>query len=95
VLAGTFFSKRVEDRRAWLIRLQEAAGDLATSYLQEVALINDARRAGDQKATVPSTTYVIDRQKALGRFRTLPWSGQFEEHRQLMGQARPTLACLG
>src|SRR5438067_2051740 len=37
VLAGQFFVKRAEDKRVWLIRLQEAASDLATSYLQEAA----------------------------------------------------------
>jgi len=31
VLAGQFFVKRAEDKRVWLIRLQEAASDLATS----------------------------------------------------------------
>jgi len=87
VLAGTFFAKRSEDRRVWLIRLQEAAGDLATSYFQEVAAINDARRAGAEQSSVPTATYVIDRQKALGRFRTLPWSGEFEPQRQEMGSA--------
>jgi hypothetical protein len=87
VLAGAFFAKRAEDRRVWLIRLQEAAGDLATSYFQEVATINDARRAGADKSSVPAATYVVDRQKALGRFRTLPWSGEFEAQRQQMGMA--------
>ena len=46
VLAGQFFVKRAEDKRVWLIRLQEAASDLATSYLQEAATLNDRRRAG-------------------------------------------------
>jgi hypothetical protein len=86
VLAGQFFAKRVEDKRIWLIRLQEAAGDLATSYLQEAAMVSDCRRAGLDISQVESATYVVDRQRALGRFRTLPWSSDFEVHRQAMGR---------
>jgi hypothetical protein len=73
VLAGQFFVKRAEDKRVWLIRLQEAASDLATSYLQEAATVNDRRRAGAGRSQVATATYVVDRQKALGRFRTPPW----------------------
>jgi hypothetical protein len=52
-----------------------AAADLATSYLRETALINDSRRSGKTETTyVAMTTYVVDRQSALGRFRTLPWA---------------------
>jgi hypothetical protein len=87
VLAGQFMAGRIEDRRAWLIRLHEAASDLATSYLQETAILNDRRRAGRDIAEVEATTYVVDRQKALGRFRTLPGSAQFETERLAMGQA--------
>jgi hypothetical protein len=36
---------------------------------------------------VETGTYVVDRQKALGRFRTLPWSSDFEAHRQAMGDS--------
>lgn len=86
VLAGQFFVKRADDKRVWLIRLQEAASDLATSYLQEAATANDRRRAGVPMSQVETATYVVDRQKALGRFRTLPWSSEFEEHRQAMGR---------
>ena len=81
VLAGQFFVKRAEDKRVWLIRLQEAASDLATSYLQEAATVNDRRRAGTDMSRVRTATYVVDRQKALGRFRTLPWSSDFEAQR--------------
>jgi len=70
----------------WLIRLQEAASDLATSYLQEAATVNDRRRAGADISRVETATYVVDRQKALGRFRTLPWSSDFEAQRQAMGR---------
>ncbi len=45
VLTGQFFVKRAEDKRVWLIRPQEAVGDLATSYLQEAATANDRRGA--------------------------------------------------
>jgi hypothetical protein len=86
VLAGQFFVKRAENKRVWLIRLQEAAGDLATSYLQEAATASDRRRASVPMSQVETATYVVDRQKALGRFRTLPWSSDFEEHRQAMGR---------
>ena len=86
VLAGQFFVKRAEDKRVWLIRLQEAASDLATSYLQEAATVNDRRRAGTDMSHVETATYVVDRQKALGRFRTLPWSSDFEAQRQAMGK---------
>jgi hypothetical protein len=86
VLAGQFFVKRAEDKRVWLIRLQEAASDLATSYLQEAATVNDRRRAGTDMSRVETATYVVDRQKALGRFRTLPWSSDFEAQRQAMGK---------
>jgi hypothetical protein len=74
VLAGQYFARRAEDRRQWLLRLHEAAADLATSYLQEAAVVNDARRSGRAMTEVPATTYVVDRQKALGRFRALPWA---------------------
>jgi hypothetical protein len=87
VLAGQYFTRRAEDRRQWLLRLHEAAADLATSYLQEAALINDSRRAGRSKNEVATTTYVVDRQKALGRFRTLPWGSTFESDRRKMGSA--------
>jgi hypothetical protein len=87
VLAGQFFARRAEDRRQWLLRLHEAAADLATSYLQEAALVNDARRSGKAMKHVPTTTYVVDRQKALGRFRALPWGSAFEPERQRMGGA--------
>ena len=86
VLAGQFFVKRAEDKRVWLIRLQEAASDLATSYLQEAATVNDRRRAGTDMSRVETATYMVDRQKALGRFRTLPWSSDFEAQRQAMGK---------
>jgi len=36
---------------------------------------------------VAAATYVVDRQKALGRFRTPPWRSDFEAHRQAMGSA--------
>jgi hypothetical protein len=91
VLAGQFFARRAENRREWLIRLQEAASDLATSYLQEAATVNDRRRSGIDKAQVETTTYVVDRQKALGRFRTLPWGAEFEAERQAMGRSIETL----
>jgi hypothetical protein len=87
VLTGQFFARRVEDRRQWLLRLHEAAADLATSYLQEAAVVNDARRSGRMMNDVPTTTWVVDRQKALGRFRSLPWGSAFEHERQLMGAA--------
>jgi hypothetical protein len=87
VLAGQFFARRAEDRRQWLLRLHEAAADLATSYFQEAALVNDARRSGKAMKEVPNTTYVVDRQKALGRFRALPWGSAFEPERQRMGGA--------
>jgi len=85
VLAGQLVIKRAEDKRVWLIRLQEAASDLATSYLQEAAIANDRRRAGAEVSQVETATYTVDRQKALGRFRTLPWSSEFEGLRQAMG----------
>lgn len=87
VLAGQFFARRAEDRRQWLLRLHEAAADLATSYLQEAALVNDARRSGRAIKNVPTTTYVVDRQRALGRFRALPWGSAFETERRRMGAA--------
>jgi hypothetical protein len=86
VLAGQFFTRRAEDRRQWLVRLHEAASDLATSYLQEAATVNDKRRSGIAKARVATTTYVVDRQRALGRFKTLPWGAEFEVERQAMGR---------
>jgi hypothetical protein len=87
VLAGQIVARRAEDRRTWLIRLHEAASDLATSYLQETAALNDRRRAGRDITEVEAATYVVDRQKALGRFRTLPGSAQFETQRLAMGHA--------
>ena len=87
VLAGQYFARRAENRRQWLLRLHEAAGDLATSYLQEAALVNDSRRSGKPKNDVATTTYVVDRQKALGRFQALPWGSTFESERRRMGSA--------
>jgi hypothetical protein len=74
VLAGQALARKHEDRRVWLTHLYEASGDLATSYLQEAALVNDSRRSKKRKTEVATTTYITDRQKALGRFRTLPWA---------------------
>jgi hypothetical protein len=87
VLAGQFVARRAEDRRHWLTRLQEAAGDYATSFFEEGARINDARRAGKFKDDVVATTYIVDRQKALGRFLTLPWASSFEQQRLAMGKS--------
>jgi hypothetical protein len=87
VLAGQHVARRAEDRRQWLLKLHEAAADLATSYLQETALINDSRRSGKTEKDVAMTTYVVDRQNALGRFRTLPWASVFEHERSRMGPA--------
>jgi hypothetical protein len=56
VLAGQFFVKRAEDKRVWLIGLQEAASDLATSHLQEAATANDRRRAGVDMSQVETAT---------------------------------------
>ena len=87
VLAGQALARKHEDRRVWLTRLYEASGDLATSYLQEAALVNDSRRSKKRKTEVATTTYITDRQKALGRFRTLPWASCVEHERQVMGKA--------
>lgn len=86
VLAGQYWTRRYEDRRAWLTRLHEAAGDLATSYLQEAAAINDSRRSGERPDEVSATTYVVDRQKAFGRFSTLPWALLIQDERRAMGR---------
>jgi hypothetical protein len=85
VLAGQFLTRRAEDRRQWLVRLHESAGDLASSYLHEAALVNDSQRARKDKNELSSAAYVVDRQKALGRFRTLPWSSNFEIEQKAMG----------
>ena len=50
-------------------------------------MVNDLRRSGKAMKEVPTTTYVVDRQKALGRFRALPWGSAFEPERQRMGGA--------
>jgi hypothetical protein len=86
VLAGQYVARRAEDRRHWLTRLQEAAGEYATSFLEEGARLNDARRAGKSKNDVVATTYIIDRQKALGRLLTLPWASSLESQRHAMGK---------
>jgi hypothetical protein len=83
---GTVLRQESRSKRAWLIGLQEAASDLATSYLQEAATANDRRRARVDIRQVETATYTVDRQKALGRFRTLPWSSDFKAHRQAMGR---------
>jgi hypothetical protein len=87
VLAGQYSSRRAEDRRHWLTRLQETAGDYATSFLEEGARINDTRRAGKFKEDVVATTYIVDRQKALGRSLTLPWASSLEQERLAMGRS--------
>jgi len=87
VLAGQYIARRAEDRRHWLTRLQETAGDYATSYLEEGARVNDTRRAGKmRKDELTPTTYIVDRQKAFGRFLTLPWASSFEAERLAMGK---------
>jgi hypothetical protein len=87
VLAGQFFTRRAEERRHWLTRFQETAGDLSTSYLEEGARVNDARRAGRvAKRDLELSTYTADRQRALGRFLTLPWAPALEEQRRAMGR---------
>lgn len=87
VLAGQYLARRAEDRRHWLTRFQEAAGAYATSFLEEAARVNDARRAGKLgKDDVEVSTYVVHRQKALGRFLTLPWATAFEQQRRAMGK---------
>ena len=73
VLAGQFFVKRAEDKRVWLIACRRAA------------TANDRRRAGVPVGQVETATRVVDRQKALGRFRTLPCS-DFEAPHQAMGR---------
>jgi hypothetical protein len=86
VLAGQHYARRAEERRHWLTRFQETAGDLSISYLQEGAQLNDARRSGRvAKDDLQLTTYTADRQRALGRFLTLPWAPAFEEQRRAMG----------
>ena len=58
VLAGQTLARRHEDRRLWLTRLYEAAGDLATSSLQEAARVNDSRRSARvAKDEVDTSTY--------------------------------------
>lgn len=87
VLAGQYLARRAEERRHWLTRFQDAAGDYATSFLEEGARVNDARRARKLgKDDVEVSTYVVDRQKALGRFLTLPWAPALEEQRRAMGR---------
>jgi hypothetical protein len=87
VFAGQYVARRAEDRRRWLTRLQEAAGDYATSFLEEGARIDDTRRAGKVKDGVIASTYIVDRQKALGRLPTLPWASSFEQQRLAMGKS--------
>jgi hypothetical protein len=70
-----------------------AAADQATSYLQEAALVNDARPSGKAMKDVPTTTYIIDRQKVLGRLRALPWGSAFKPERQRMPPKTRTLIC--
>jgi hypothetical protein len=66
------------------ITVTVTVSELATSYHQGAATANDRRRAGIDISQVGTATYVVDRQKALGRFRTLPWSSDFEACRQAM-----------
>lgn len=88
VLAGQYFARRSEDRRQWLLRLHESAGDLATSYLEEAARLNDLRRRGPLlDDALENSTYVVDRQRAKASFQTLPWSWMFEEQGQAIGTA--------
>jgi hypothetical protein len=39
-----------------------------------------------RKDEVVATTYIVDRQKALGRFLTLPWASSFEQQHRAMGK---------
>src|SRR5262249_39547976 len=61
-----------EDKRVWLIACRRAA------------TANDRRRAGGPVGQVETATRVVDRQKALCRFRTLPCS-DFEAPHPAMG----------
>jgi hypothetical protein len=86
VLAGQYFTRRAEDRRQWRIRLHEAAADLATSYSQERARLQLDRRRGESGSTIDEKTFAVDRQRALGRFRTLPGGSEFEPEIARMAQ---------
>ncbi len=57
VLAVQFFVRRAEYKWVWLIRLGEAASDLATSYRQEAVTANGRRRAGVDRGHVETATY--------------------------------------
>ena len=87
VLAGQYFTRRAEDRRQWRIRLHEAAADLATSYGEERARLQLDRRRGKFSSTIDEKTFAVDRQRGLGRFRTLPGGSQFEPEIQRMGRS--------
>jgi hypothetical protein len=59
--------------------------DLAMAFYQETAILNEGRRQRVPKAKIDTTPYVVGRQKALGQFRTLPGSTDFETKIQDMG----------
>jgi len=68
----------------------------SNSVAHSAAVAEDVDRdaAVDDRYVVPVREQVedrsrpgpVDRQKALGRFRTLPWSSDFEPQRQAMGK---------
>jgi hypothetical protein len=85
VLAGQWLIHRGEDRRYWRGLLREAAADVATSFSQEGAGLNSDRGRGKPTSNIDQTTYVVDRQRAVNRLRTLAHGDAFDSQLGRMG----------
>ena len=86
VLAGQGLARRGDDRRRWRDLLQSAASDVALSYAQERAGLTHDRGQGEASPDIDKVTYVVDRQRALNRPRTLPGGDAFEPQIAGMGE---------
>ena len=87
VLLGGYLTHKREDRRHWQTLLYEAASELVLSYKQDSAAANALRRRGRPAGDANDDTYVVQRQRAKSRLRTLPGGLGFEREIVQMGAA--------
>ena len=87
VVLGQILARRLDDHRHWQTLLHIAAAEVATSYEQERARLTLDRRQGKSTPTSAEAAYVVGRQTALGRLRTLPNGDKFEAEIDEMGAA--------
>src|SRR5262249_21979997 len=87
VLAGQILAHQNEDRRHWRTLLQAAAAEAAASFALGRAQLTVDRGRGRTTSDTDETAYAVDRQRALGRLRTLPGGGSFDPEIDAMAGA--------